>query len=70
MDALKNFGNKGQEMTSNQTTSAPAAGQKDDYGDKGMSPSFPLSLVYPPPFSPCPVSANTLLRLGFKCAGS
>ncbi|KAI0513330.1 hypothetical protein F5B22DRAFT_612093 [Xylaria bambusicola] len=35
MDALKNLGgNKGQGMTSNQATTAPAGGQKDDYGDK------------------------------------
>ncbi|KAI1273024.1 hypothetical protein F5Y07DRAFT_378154 [Xylaria sp. FL0933] len=36
MDAIKNFANKaGQGNTSGQPTNAPAAGQKDDYGDKG-----------------------------------
>lgn len=36
MDALKNFANKAQGNASGHNSSAPAAGQKDDYGDKGM----------------------------------
>ncbi|KAI0423500.1 hypothetical protein F5Y09DRAFT_327242 [Xylaria sp. FL1042] len=35
MDAIKNFANKAQGNSTGQTTNAPAAGQKDDYGDKG-----------------------------------
>ncbi|KAI0903138.1 hypothetical protein F4824DRAFT_463324 [Ustulina deusta] len=34
MDALKNFANKAQGNASGHNSSAPAAGQKDDYGDK------------------------------------
>ncbi|KAI1422509.1 hypothetical protein F5Y12DRAFT_717297 [Xylaria sp. FL1777] len=34
MDALKSFAGKGQGNVSGQTNTAPAAGQKDDYGDK------------------------------------